>query len=170
MSTIQRAPGGLLELLAAKTSGWQPGELARDLQPTLDMLQMFGLNTVRHSSSQNPLAAEGDSATIIVPTTEWWLLYAMDQTYEKTATMTLFVGSLRINAYASNDWVCLAAGPVVPQAFGSTAGTGAGCSCVFVPPTPWLLPPGTQLFSRCDILGTDATVNLYLNARYAVLT
>lgn len=167
---IQRFPSGLLELLAAKTSGWTPGELARDVQPTLELLQLFGQNSIVHRSVQNATAAEGDFASLVVPSTEWWLLYGIDQTYVKTATMTVFVGSLRINAFASNDWVVMAEGPKVLQAFGSTAGTGAGASCSFWPSYPMLLSPGTQLFSRCDILGTDATVNLYLNARYAVLT
>lgn len=168
MTTVQRYPAGLLDLLSAKTSGWTPGELGSDLQPTLDLLEMFGLGAIAHVSAQNAAAAEGDSATLTVPATEWWMLYALDQVYEKTATMTLFCGSLRLNAQASNDWVSLASGPVVPQSFGSTPASRV-TSCVFVPSRPWLLSPGTQLFSRADILGTDATMNLYINARIARL-
>lgn len=170
MTDIQRFPAGLLELLGAKISGWTPGDIARDLTLSVDMLEMFGMATVRQASAQNAAAAEGDSVTVTVPDTEWWLLYALDMTYVKTATATLFVGSLRIAPSGINaDWVHLASGPVPLQVFGSTAGTGASPVCAFVPSRPWLLPPGTRLFGRCDILGTDATANIYINYRYTPL-
>jgi hypothetical protein len=169
MSTIQRYPGGLLELLAAKTSGWTPGELVRNVQPSLDLFQFLAQTDVRHETANNAAAAENDSVTIQVPSDEWWVLFAAGMEYLKTATMTLAVFSIRMSPLGSSNWCSLAQGPVPEQAFGST-GAAQVSACVFVPPQPWLLSPGTTMYGRVDVLGTDATVDVGLNLRVSRLT
>lgn len=169
--TIQRSPGGLLDLLSAKTSGYTLRELVASLQPTIDLTAILGLTTVEHVSSNNPTAAEGDSATLTVPITEWWLLYALDMGYERTATMSLFSASLRLVPSGGVDWVTLVAGDTPSLSFAMPS-TGAAqvAALTFVPATPWLLPPGTTLFGRIDNLGTDATADIGINARICRLT
>lgn len=167
--TVQRFPAGLLELLSAKTSGWTPGAIARDVQPTLDMLEMFGNVAIEHKSINNAVAAENDYAELVVPANTWWLLYAADANYLKTGTMSLGLFSLRIAQPGGTDWVTIAYGPNSGTIWGST-GALQVAACVFVPPRPWLLPPGTRIFARVDVLGTDPTCDIGLNLRVAVLS
>jgi len=167
---IQRFPGGLLELLSAKLSGWTPGEIGRDVFGSIDMLQFFAQTAITHETVAGAAVAEGGSVVIVVPSTEWWLLFAANMDYEKTATMSMFAASIRINPTSSLNWVAVASGPTAnPVSHLSTAASNV-TAVTFVPDTPWILAPGTQIFGRVDILGADATVAVGVNCRVARLT
>ena len=170
MGIVQRIPGGLLELLSAKTSGITPSDLATAVQPTIDLLQMFGLaQPLETINVQDAALVEGSAVAVAVPTTEWWMLYALANVYVRTTTQTAVKFSLRIGPSAGVLTVPVATGPTESVAPTTTAATDV-VGAVFVPSYPMLLPPGTTLYAFLDVLGTDATMNVSLRARIARLT
>lgn len=168
MSIVQRVPGGLLELLSAKTSGYTLSGLLPDVRPTLDMLQMFGLGQpIEHVVSLNAAAAPGAAATQAIPATQWWMLYAASVSIGKTATLT----SAGVSLVVLNGF---GAAPVYLDRAVDTLPTAASVSLVplvtFVPSYPMLLPPGSVLLGVVDVLGVDPTVLISLNCRIARLS
>ncbi len=169
MSVVQRIPGGLLELLSAKTSGYSVTGLLPDVRPTLDMLQMFGLGQPLETVLANgPTVVEGAAVQILVPADQWWMLYAMGMRYVKTAT-SYFVGSLAISTSGATESVPLGQQYSGDLPHASTAAPFVAAA-TFTPASPWLLPPGTALWGIVDVLGTDANVDVTLYARIARLT
>jgi hypothetical protein len=168
MSVVQRIPGGLLELLSAKTSGYTLTGLETSVRPTLDMAQFFGLSMPLETVTEQELAAaEAAGVVLTVPASEWWLLYAASATYQLTATMSVSRMSLRMAVDSASFEVVLAAGETLIN-------LGTACpdmtGAVFVPSYPLMLPPGTRLRGTLDILGTDATAVINIQARIARLT
>jgi hypothetical protein len=167
---VQRIPGGLLELLSAKTSGFTLDNVSRELVPVLDMLQLFGLGQPIETINVTDAAlAEAGQIFITVPATEWWVLYAAGSHYVRTSTQTGVIMSLGIATGTPAVSVPVAAGPKESVA----PGVAAGVDCVaitWMPPYPMMLPPGTQLVFQLDILGTDATLSVACRARIARLT
>lgn len=170
MGDVQRIPGGLLELLSAKTSGFTFAGMSRELQLSLDTLQLFGLGQpIETINEVDATMAEADQIIITVPATEWWLLYAAGSHYVRSATQTGVIMSLGIATGTPAVSVPVAAGPKESVA----PGVAAGADCVaitWMPPYPFMLPPGSQLVFQLDILGTDATVSVACRARIARLT
>ena len=170
MGDVQRIPGGLLELLSAKTSGFTLDNISRQLVPVLDMLQLFGLGQpIETINEVDATMAEADQTIITVPDTEWWLVYAAGSHYEKTGTMSAILMSLGISTGTPGVSVPVAIGPNEVAGLGVTA--GADCVAIaWMPPYPMMLPPGSQLVFQLDILGTDATAAVACRARIARLT
>jgi len=165
MTTVQRTPGGLLELLSAKTSGYTLDDLAKGIQPTLDMTAMMGLGLPLETVKVVGAAvAEGSAITITVPATQWWMLYAASTQFTSTTTGT-FLNSIRISADADSTNTVALARELTGLAIAATFVAGA----IFVPHTPWLLPPGTVLWCVMDLLGVDATAAISMNCRIARL-
>ncbi len=167
MSTVQRIPGGLLELLGAKTSGYTLTGLRDEISPSIDIATLMGLGLPLETIEvSDAAAAEGSAIQIVVPPTEWWMLYAASGQFTSTTTGT-FVFSLRISSNTdSTQTVALArmtSGLAIAAVYMAAA--------IFVPPAGWMiLPPNTILWHVVDLLGVDATCSHSMNARIARLT
>lgn len=169
MTPIQRFPGGLLELLASKTLGENPRELGAVVNPSIDVLQCYGLSNVEHVSVAGTIA-ENAGVSITVPPTEWWLLYAMDGRAGISATQTgVQIGIGMSKALTVGAITRLAGGHFANSDFGAGTGGSDVSLAFFAPGIPWLLPPETTLWLILEVLGTDATCDVDLTARVARL-
>lgn len=171
MGSVQRVPLGLLDLLSLKDVGKLPRELSGVVQPSLDLLQFYGLTQIRHFSANDAALAEGGTVTCIPgaaggpddPRGKWALLFAACGIFIKTATATALRGSIVISRLNVNTIpvASLELGP-----FGATE-TGA-CDVPFVPPYPLILAPPWDVRAALKILGTDATANVTATAQIGV--
>ena len=77
MSAINRPPLGLQGLLGSKNFGDNPSELARTVQPTLDMLPFMGGTTLRGNRISGGRTTLGLIAQLPVPSDEVWAMIAL---------------------------------------------------------------------------------------------
>lgn len=167
MGAIQRAPQGLLDLLSLKDVSNLPQELLRDMRPTLDLLQFYGLQQRQVISNANAALAEGASVGVAAAnaavTNTWCVLFCANFDVVKTATMTALYVSLPITRGGGTP-IPYAANELSP--FGATV-TG-NVSTPFVPPYPLLLRPPWDVAGFLGILGTDATASTIIQAEIGV--
>lgn len=163
---IQRVPLGLLNVLSMAASGENPRILASQVAGVLELLQFYGLTQRQVLIGTDAALAEGGSISVTPSLTAWAVLFAMSVSVTKTATMTALRAACFIRRsgvgvpqmYASDDL-----GP-----FGATE-TGTA-SVVYVPGSaPLLLPPGTVLTGLPQIIGTDATAAVTVQAEIGLL-
>lgn len=164
MGSVQRAPAGLLDVLSAKGLDRLPVELLRDIRPTLDLLQFYGLQQLSLASNSNAAAAEGVGIVVTPSSTNWTVLFAAVATFTKTATMTALTGQVFIRRVLGQFNMCVADKNFSP--FGATE-TGL-VAVPYVPPYPLLMPPGTQITAVPAIIGTDATANVVLGVEFGL--
>lgn len=160
-SLIQRVPAGLLNLLSIN-GGMTPNLLGDQVQPTLDLLQHYGLTQLQTiSSSANP--AEGTSVGVILSSTSWSVLYGCSAEFTKTATMTALRGQISIVRGGMQQ-------PLSSEELGPFGATETGQAVVaFWCPYPILCPPGSQVSALPQILGTDASVATLVRAHFGLL-
>lgn len=169
MGQVQRVPLGLLDLLSLKDVGLLPRELAQGVQPTLELLQYYGLSQIQHFSNNNAAVAEG-SAVSVVPTgtdpdprNKWAVLFAACGIFIKTATATALRGSILIARLNANTI------PVASEELGPFGATETGaCDVCWVPPYPLILAPPWDVRAALKILGTDANANVTATAQIGV--
>ena len=154
---IQRVARGLQNLLSL-SGGDGPRELEDRVRPIIDLLQLYG-QSQKQILTASGTPAEAAPVSLTTPTDAWCVLFNAAATATKTATMT----ALRVQLWVDT----IAVASVEGGPFGATE-TG-GVACPFVPPYPWILPPGTGIFATCPIIGTDATAALGISARIGVL-
>jgi hypothetical protein len=159
---IQRVPRGLNDLLSI-SGGNTPVDLQNEVRPVIDLLQFYGLNQITTLAQTQAALAEGGVVEIVVPSNQYWLLYAAHTSIVKTATMTALSASIQIGATPNfGVYDTRALGP-----FGATE-TGTARSC-YPCPVPKLLLPGWSVRCGLDILGTDATANVSIVVHVGVL-
>lgn len=169
MGSVQRVPLGLLDLLSLKDVGKLPREVSGFVQPTLDLLQFYGLTQLQHFSNNNAALAEGSTVTAIPsgtdpdPRNRWALLFAACGIFVKTATATALRGSVVVARLNANT-IPVASAELGP--FGATE-TGA-CDLPFVPSYPLILAPPWDVRVALKILGTDANANVTATAQIGV--
>lgn len=161
---IQRVARGLLELLSIQ-DGRAPSQFSETVVGQLDLLQFYGLQQRQIAFNNNAAAAEGVTVGIGpgAPLDRWCILYALSGSFGKTATQTALRGTLFINRGGLS--IAVASQELGP--FGATE-TGT-VSVAFVPPYPWLLPPGSQLLASAQVIGTDATASVGIQAELGIL-
>lgn len=163
MGVVQRTPLGLLDLLNMKGVENLPDALARELRPTLELLQFYGLSQRQVVSNANAALTEGTVLGIVLPAA-WCVLFFAELQITKTGTLTALRGSISLQRGIGSS-VAIAAEELGP--FGATE-TGTARMAA-VPPYPLLLPPNSLLISRADIIGTDANVAATIAAEIGVL-
>lgn len=161
---IQRVSRGLNELLSL-FGGQTPRELEDRVRGTVELLQFYGTQQRRVVTGSNGALAEA-TATTLVLSTSWCILFGCAITAVKTATMTALRLDLaiRYNSDASQEagLASMEGGP-----FGATE-TG-NVSLIFRAPYPMILPPNTALTVRLPIIGTDATAAVVFGADLGIL-
>lgn len=159
---VQRYPQGLLDVLALK--GVTPPQLLSDeLQGQIELLQFLGLTQRQVLFANNAAAAEGVTVSTGLPAGAWGILFFMSGSFTKTATMTALRGTLFIN----RGGLSIA---VASQELGPFGATESGvCSVTFAPAYPLLLPPGSTLLSSAQVIGTDATAAIGVQAEVGLL-
>lgn len=159
---IQRVPRGLSDVLNI-FGGETPKKLADAVIGNLDLLQFYGLSQRSVLETTTAAQTEGTSAGPTLPQ-NWCVLFGATMAVTKTATMTALRFSLAVRRPQTFVFVSESGdgGP-----FGATE-TGV-VRCCFVPPTPWLLPPGSQVVGALDILGTDATAATVVTVELGIL-
>lgn len=155
---IQRVPLGLQYVLNLFGPGTPP-KLGGELIGVIDLLQFYGLNQRTILNGSNAALAEGGNISVLTPSTNWSILYALTGAVTKTATLTALNLQLQVGrggaapvTYANQEF----------QRFGATE-TGTVNIC-YVPAWPLLLPPAADLRLVPGIIGTDANVNAALQA------
>lgn len=160
--TVQRVPAGLLNVIGAQ------GARAVDAfdgsaKGVLELLQMFGLQQRTVLFTNNAAAAEGATVDVQLPAS-WCVLFGFAVTVQKTATMTALraaAGLIRFNT-PMQIMVSEELGP-----FGATE-TGPA-TAAFWAPYPMLCPPSSIVRGLAQIIGTDATANVTVQAELGVL-
>lgn len=162
MGGIQRSPRGILELLSQKGVENLPQELLRELRPTLDVLQFYGLQQQQAFINTNAALAEG--ANVSIAGSGWAVLFGANALIAKTATMTAL--SVRI-VVIRNGSLGLTVASRSFDPFGATE-TGS-VSLPWVAPYPMVLAPPWEIRAFLEILGTDATANVSIVADFGAL-
>lgn len=162
---IQRVPRSLNDILSS-FGGQTPTELEERLRATIDLLQMYGLTQEQVAAANNPAEVENGTVGVVLSARNWTVLFDCGVTFIKTATVTALRGSVgvRLNGDVNQEYA-LASEALGP--FGATE-TGAA-TIVATLPYPRLLPPGSLVIGRPQIIGTDATVNITVGAHFGVL-
>lgn len=162
---IQRVPRGLSDVLSI-FGGQTPQMLGPEVLGTLELIQFYGLTQRSTLGANNAAVAEGVNVPAPALTT-WAVLFNATTTIIKTATVTALRGSVNINRGGGSAGLGLIYAQEELGPFGATE-TGAA-TVVFFPDYPLLLPPGTVIGGSAPIVGTDATVNLTIQAEIGVL-
>jgi hypothetical protein len=162
---IQRFPAGLLELLSIK-SGLTPLQLNATLQPVVDLVQFYGLNSRRVVTASNAACAEGAAVVLIPSVTSWSVVFCIEAAVAKTATMTALRMGIMVRRGSQSPPITYFADDLGP--FGATE-TGS-VTLSFVPAQPMLIPPNTTLIAIPQIIGTDATANVSVSAEVGDLS
>lgn len=159
---IQRVPRGLSDVLSI-FGGQSPVALSDLLVGQLELLQFFALQQRTVLTAQNAALAEGGAVSVALPN-QWCLLLAASGAITKTGTMTAARLSVAVNRGAPNG------PPVKSESMGPFGATETGLvDLTFIPPTPMVCPPGTTVAVGLNILGTDATANVFVVAEFGVL-
>lgn len=162
---IQRFPKGLLNLIG-NFGGVTPIQLAPSVAGVLDLVQCYGLSQLATLRVNDAALAEGTPLFALLSDTSWTVVFGASLIVAKTATQTALRGSLSLSRIGlSGDAIVVAADELGP--FGATE-TGVGCVSWF-PPYPILCPPGSNIFGRVDVLGTDATASCNVRVEVGIL-
>jgi len=160
-SDIQRFPRGLLNVIG-NFGGVTPISLSDQVAGVLELVQCYGLSQLTSLRVNDAALAEGVPLFNLLSNTSWTVLFGASLIATKTATQTALRGSLSLSRIGlSGDAIVVAAEELGP--FGATE-TGVGCVSWF-PPYPILCPPGSNVFGRLDVLGTDAVAYFQQHAR-----
>lgn len=128
---IQRVPRGLNELLSL-SGGQTPADLEAKVQPSLDLLQFYGLTQRRIITAVNPAQPSGTAVSIPFPNLLGWnLLFACSYAANGNAAFTTLAIQLRVNG--------------IKVAFYNVPNPAVAMenSISFVPPYPMMLEPGS---------------------------
>jgi len=162
---IQRPARGLNDLLSI-FGGGTPSELEDRVRGTIELVQFYALNQRQVATTSNGALVEGNALVLVPSASQWVVLFDLTCTIVKTATMTALRGAtfIRYNN-DQNQEAAIASEELGP--FGATE-TGA------VTVTgglyyPRLLPPGSAVGCRCQIIGTDANASVILGANFGVV-
>lgn len=168
---IQRVPQGLNQLLSI-FGGQTPVDLEDKVRGAVDLLQMYGLQQKQVFAANNAALAEGGLVQAVGTAgivDRWAVLFGGTSTIIKTGTMTaakltlqLGRGGFSVNTLGLPLDLGGNCGP-----FGATE-TGP-FTCSFFAPYPIILPPPWQIFTRLEILGTDATASVSTTAEIGLL-
>ncbi len=75
---LNTVPRALLDLLGLKTGGTNPLGLGDELEPTLEIADLYKMSRVEHTGVTSALLQDrGDSAELLVPENEVWFLWAL---------------------------------------------------------------------------------------------
>lgn len=161
---IQRVPRALNDLLSI-SGGGSPTELEDRVRGSLDFLQLYGATQLQSGFANNAALAEGGAGVVLtLHPTAWTVLFSVGAAVVKTATATALRASLNLNR-RTQFGVVIAAAELGP--FGATE-TGT-CSFGALMPYPLLCPPGSNVATILNILGTDATANVSVFAEFGVI-
>lgn len=164
MGVIQRAPRGLYELLSLKGQDSLPTGLEMSVRPTIDILQLYGLQQVQIFNASNAALAEGGSVSVTLAGLTYGVLFGVVGNVIKTGTMTACELMLSVNR---NNTLSLA---VAQREFSPFGATETGNAVVtWQPPYPWILVPPWNIACTLNILGTDATANVGVTAEIGIL-
>lgn len=160
---IQRVPLGLQSVLAT-SGGETPRELAKEIRGCVDVLQLYGLTQLQSNQANAAALAEGTNVTLTLSQTAWTIVYCLQGSIIKTATMTALRASVSLNrrSGASPNVFSEELGPFGANETGLVAFGG-------YLPYPVVCPPGTTAQLFLQILGTDATCNATILAEFGVL-
>lgn len=165
---IGRYPAGLLELIGSKNLGVTPTSFS-GAQFSVDITSCFGQWETERQV--NAALAEAGSVLITVPPNTWWRLIAVSMHIEVTATQSGIVGSIRLSPQVTSaSTAALSRGKWNEDQLNPSVTALGFCLTQYVPSSPLLLPPGATLWGYLDLLGTDATANVALQALYAPLS
>lgn len=159
---IQRVPKGLLELLSL-AGGQTPFLLDGIVRGQLDLLQFYGQTQLQTVTANNAAAAEAVQV-IAQLGPSWTVLFSLQATIVKTATMTALRGAVALNRQAG---LLMQIRQEELGPFGATE-TGIVSVCQFFP-YPLLCPPNSEVIASCPIIGTDANANVSVRAEFGVL-
>lgn len=160
---IQRVPRGLNELLSI-FGGQTPVEMENSVRATLELLQMYGLSQLQSLGTNNAATAEGVAVSVQPSATQWTVLFTASTSIVKTATMTALTGTIAMRRTGNADSLLRS------EQLGPFGATETGVVAVaHVCPYPMLLPPGTLIIGRANIIGTDATANVTTFAEFGVV-
>lgn len=162
---VQRVPVGLLNILGSVTSGENPRILADDVQACLELIQFYGLTQRTILTAANAALAEGTNVGIALPVATWSVLFGVEFNVVKTATLTALRGSISLVRGTSGASIGVYSEELGP--FGATE-TGTA-RMMWWAPYPLLMPPGSSILARPDIVGTDANVNAAVLCEIGIL-
>ena len=77
MASLQRIPGGLLDLIGAETQGRLPGEYSEVVIPSVGLDQLFYAQTRTAVTLQYTSSAVGSGIQLDVPAGEHWIVRAV---------------------------------------------------------------------------------------------
>jgi hypothetical protein len=161
---VQRVPAGLLQVLNAVSGGENPRLIGEQVSGVLDLLQFYGLSQRTNLTATNAALAEGATLGIVLPNS-WCVMYGIEFQVTKTATLTALSTSISLQRNAGASSSCVSDREYT--AFGATV-TGVQRHGWFAE-YPVLMPPGSVIIARADIIGTDATVSAGLITEIGVL-
>lgn len=166
MGRVQRAPGGLLDVLSIKGVDALPQELSKEVRGVLELIQFYGLQQRQTLIAQNAAVAEATGVSIQPSVNSWSVLFGISMSISKTATMTALAATLLLNR--SNT--APGAQPVAYQSFEPFGATETGVvALAWWAPYPVMLPPGSFVTGSLAILGTDVTANVVVTAEVGLL-
>lgn len=159
---IQRVPRGLSDVLSI-FGGEGPRALNDQISGVLELLQFYALQQRTVLSAQNGALAEGGVVTVQMPA-QWCLVTAVSAVVVKTGTMTACRLSVAVNRGVPNG------PPLKSESMGPFGATETGTvDCVYIPVLPLVCPPNSQAVAGLNILGTDATANVFCVVEFGVL-
>jgi hypothetical protein len=160
---IRRAARGLQNVLNIY-GGQTPGALLEEVRPTLDLLQLYGLNQIQVRQANNVALAEGGQVALVVPDSETWVLFGLVAVVVKTGTQT----ALRVNVGIWDPQ--LFNHPLKSESMEPFGATETGTSYMAHHcPYPMIVLPKWSLRMQLDVLGTDANANCAISALVGVL-
>lgn len=148
MTTINRAPEGLLGFLDLKQLGVNPQSLGQSVAPTLDLEKYYSadlINVVRANQAYG--AVVGNFAQLTIPSGECWMVYGIEAHVLVAGAGTITICPL---IGMSQGFYAAEAMP-----FGQVLGVNDISVCTRMFPTPIVFPPGTDFF--CSILDNTST-------------
>lgn len=160
---IQRVPSGLSAVLST-FGGTTPRLVAPEIHGSLELLQYYGLSQRQSLTATNAALAEGGTLPITLPTGVWCVLFGAEVNIVKTGTMTALRASLALVRGGGSSF------SIASEELGPFGATETGTArMAFVAPYPMLLPPGSSIFCRPDIIGTDANASVGIIVEIGVL-